>query len=56
VGIQYYGDGDAEIVSNVTFYQDHASMDDVRAALAGLQFFTKDFCKPVKQPKSCKED
>jgi hypothetical protein len=56
VGIQYYDNGNAAIVSNVTFPHDYASMAEVRAALADLEFYTRDFCEPVKEPGSCKED
>jgi hypothetical protein len=56
VGIQLSEDTGPVVVLNVTLPDEHASMDEVRAALADLQFYSRDFCEPLKAPDSCKED
>jgi hypothetical protein len=56
LGIQFTDYTGAVVVLNVKFFDEHASMDEVRAALADLQFFTRDFCEPSTEPASCKEE
>jgi hypothetical protein len=56
VGIQLTDYTGAVVVLNVTFPDEHASLGEVRAALADLQFSTRSFCAPVTEPASCEEE